>query len=54
MTGDLTPGFWARLLDYASGALRDARTRPEDRKRRTSDARFYINMSRLYDAPRIP
>lgn len=49
-----TPGFWAELLDYASLALRDARTSPEDRQRRMRDARFYINEIRLYDAPRLP
>lgn len=45
MTTDLSPGFWAQLLDYASLAIRQGRVR---------DARFYVNMARLYDAPRLP
>jgi hypothetical protein len=52
MRTDLTPGFWAQLLEYASQAIRDARE--SDRARRIRDARFYINQARLYDAPRLP
>jgi hypothetical protein len=42
---DLTPGYWAQLMDYASLAILQGRYR---------DARFYICMSRLYAAPELP